>query len=152
MGLCQLIRLVVSASTHALCFVLCAFVRQQAPLVHADPFMHEGCWVAAPGECGPDPVSSDECCRGNIRQIIFAARFGAHLGNYMMHCHNIVHEDKDMLRAFLVRRYLLPTSCASAPSSDIDPSWGGPLTAHSLRVTSEHYQRCAANIWSTLKN
>lgn len=42
-------------------------------------------------------------CRGNIRQVIFAARYGAHLGNYMMHCHNIVHEDHDMLRAFLVR-------------------------------------------------
>ena len=41
--------------------------------------------------------------RGNIRQVIFAARYGAHLGNYMMHCHNIVHEDHDMLRAFLVR-------------------------------------------------
>ena len=44
---------------------------------------------------------STACCRANVRQIIFAARFGAHLGNYMMHCHNIVHEDKDMLRAFL---------------------------------------------------
>jgi Multicopper oxidase len=51
------------------------------------------------------------CHRANVRQIIFAARFGAHLGNYMMHCHNIVHEDKDMLRAFLVRGSLLPASC-----------------------------------------
>ena len=46
--------------------------------------------------------------RGNIRQVIFAARYGAHLGNYMMHCHNIVHEDHDMLRAFLVRSCCLP--------------------------------------------
>jgi FtsP/CotA-like multicopper oxidase with cupredoxin domain len=38
----------------------------------------------------------------NVRQIIFAARYGPHLGNYMMHCHNVVHEDHDMLRAFLV--------------------------------------------------
>ena len=51
--------------------------------------------------------------RGNIRQVIFAARYGAHLGNYMMHCHDIVHEDHDMLRAFLVRRSLLCPSDAS---------------------------------------
>ena len=49
-------------------------------------------------------------CRANIRQIIFAARYGPHLGNYMMHCHNVVHEDHDMLRAFLVRRYSAPSA------------------------------------------
>ena len=59
-------------------------------------------------------------CRGNIRQVIFAARYGAHLGNYMMHCHNIVHEDKDMLRAFLVRRY----RCC-------DPPWASHVAQHS---------------------
>ena len=28
------------------------------------------------------------------------ARFGAHKGDYMFHCHNLIHEDNDMLRAF----------------------------------------------------
>jgi FtsP/CotA-like multicopper oxidase with cupredoxin domain len=30
------------------------------------------------------------------------ARFGAHKGDYMFHCHNLVHEDNDMMRAFRV--------------------------------------------------
>ena len=30
------------------------------------------------------------------------ARFGAHKGDYMFHCHNLIHEDNDMLRAFRV--------------------------------------------------
>ena len=30
------------------------------------------------------------------------ARFGPHLGEYMMHCHNAVHEDHEMMRAFMV--------------------------------------------------
>jgi Multicopper oxidase len=51
-----------------------------------------------------------QTCRANVRQIIFAARYGPHLGNYMMHCHNVVHEDHDMLRAFLVRRYSAPSA------------------------------------------
>jgi hypothetical protein len=28
-------------------------------------------------------------------------RFGAHRGNYMFHCHNLVHEDHDMMRAYV---------------------------------------------------
>ena len=30
------------------------------------------------------------------------ARFGAHKGDYMFHCHNLIHEDNDMMRAFRV--------------------------------------------------
>jgi Multicopper oxidase len=56
-------------------------------------------------------------CRANVRQVIFAARYGPHLGNYMMHCHNIVHEDKDMLRAFLVRLQCT-LHCVQLPSKD----------------------------------
>ena len=39
----------------------------------------------------------------NIGEVIIAARYGPHLGEYMMHCHNGVHEDNDMFRAFMVR-------------------------------------------------
>ena len=30
------------------------------------------------------------------------ARFGPHKGDYMFHCHNLIHEDNDMMRAFKV--------------------------------------------------
>ena len=36
---------------------------------------------------------------GNVWAI---ARFGAHKGHYMFHCHNLIHEDKDMMRAYNV--------------------------------------------------
>lgn len=31
------------------------------------------------------------------------ARFGAHKGDYMFHCHNLIHEDDDMMRAMRVK-------------------------------------------------
>lgn len=34
--------------------------------------------------------------------IEVVAQFGPHNGKYMMHCHNLVHEDHDMMRAFEV--------------------------------------------------
>jgi FtsP/CotA-like multicopper oxidase with cupredoxin domain len=37
---------------------------------------------------------------GNTIYVI--ARFGAHKGDYMFHCHNLIHEDNDMMRAFRV--------------------------------------------------
>ena len=55
----------------------------------------------------------------NVGKITLAARFGPNLGEYMMHCHNNVHEDNDMLRAFMVRPLLpvlLPSS--NAPCCD----------------------------------
>jgi hypothetical protein len=30
------------------------------------------------------------------------ARFGAHKGDYMFHCHNLIHEDNDMMRAMRI--------------------------------------------------
>jgi FtsP/CotA-like multicopper oxidase with cupredoxin domain len=42
----------------------------------------------------------------NVGKITLAARYGPHLGEYMMHCHNGVHEDNDMFRAFMVRLYI----------------------------------------------
>ena len=38
----------------------------------------------------------------NVGEVIVAARFGPHLGEYMFHCHNAVHEDHEMMRAFMV--------------------------------------------------
>ena len=49
----------------------------------------------------------------NVGRITLAARYGPELGEYMVHCHNNVHEDNDMFRAFMVR--LL--TCASQSSS-----------------------------------
>jgi FtsP/CotA-like multicopper oxidase with cupredoxin domain len=34
--------------------------------------------------------------------IEVVVQFGPHKGKYMMHCHNIVHEDHDMMRSFEV--------------------------------------------------
>ncbi len=44
----------------------------------------------------------------NVGKITVAARFGPNLGEYMMHCHNNVHEDNDMLRAFMVSKTCVP--------------------------------------------
>jgi FtsP/CotA-like multicopper oxidase with cupredoxin domain len=35
----------------------------------------------------------------NVYAII---RFGAHKGDYMFHCHNLIHEDNDMMRAYKI--------------------------------------------------
>lgn len=37
---------------------------------------------------------------GPSNTLWVVARFGAHKGDYMFHCHNLIHEDNDMLRAF----------------------------------------------------
>jgi FtsP/CotA-like multicopper oxidase with cupredoxin domain len=34
--------------------------------------------------------------------VYVVARFGPHKGDYMFHCHNLIHEDNDMMRAFHV--------------------------------------------------
>ena len=39
---------------------------------------------------------------GPSNTIYVIARFGAHKGDYMFHCHNLIHEDNDMMRAFHV--------------------------------------------------
>jgi Multicopper oxidase len=46
----------------------------------------------------------------NVGRITLAARWGPNLGEYMMHCHNNVHEDDDMFRAFMVCP--CPLSCS----------------------------------------
>ena len=39
---------------------------------------------------------------GPSNTVYVVARFGAHKGDYMFHCHNLIHEDNDMMRAFHV--------------------------------------------------
>ena len=54
----------------------------------------------------------------NVGKITLAARYGPELGEYMMHCHNNVHEDNDMFRAFMVSAAETPASrgcCINAP-------------------------------------
>lgn len=47
------------------------------------------------------------------------ARFGPHLGKYMIHCHNLVHEDHDMMTQFEV---------VSVPAGSPSPACGIPLS------------------------
>jgi Multicopper oxidase len=42
----------------------------------------------------------------NVGEVIIAARYGPSLGEFMLHCHNQVHEDHEMMRAFMVSRTL----------------------------------------------
>ena len=48
----------------------------------------------------------------NVGRITLAARYGPELGEYMVHCHNNVHEDNDMFRAFMVRDNKVQPSCS----------------------------------------
>jgi len=46
--------------------------------------------------------SKDVLYLGPSETIWTIARFGAHKGDYMFHCHNLIHEDNDMMRAMRV--------------------------------------------------
>jgi len=39
---------------------------------------------------------------GPSQDVYALVRFGPHKGDYMFHCHNLIHEDNDMMRAFKV--------------------------------------------------
>lgn len=39
---------------------------------------------------------------GPSQKLYVLIRFGPHKGDYMFHCHNLIHEDDDMMRAFRV--------------------------------------------------
>lgn len=48
-------------------------------------------------------------------QVVYAlVRFGAHKGDYMFHCHNLIHEDNDMMRAMKI---INPTDTTANPTS-----------------------------------
>jgi FtsP/CotA-like multicopper oxidase with cupredoxin domain len=51
-----------------------------------------------PYELGPKDVAY--VGEGETVRVIM--RFGPHAGRYMMHCHNLVHEDHDMMHQFEV--------------------------------------------------
>ncbi|MFW5471486.1 multicopper oxidase family protein [Knoellia sp. CPCC 206435] len=58
-----------------------------------------GIWVAArPHERGPKDVVHV----GENERVRLITRFGPHPGRYMIHCHNLVHEDHDMMGQFTV--------------------------------------------------
>ena len=53
---------------------------------------------------------------GPSNTIYVVARFGAHKGDYMFHCHNLIHEDNDMMRAFRVTHsHMGPNSVSANP-------------------------------------
>ena len=47
-------------------------------------------------------VPKDVFYLGPSNDVFVIARFGAHKGDYMFHCHNLMHEDNDMMRAMHV--------------------------------------------------
>ena len=50
-----------------------------------------------------DRSSKDVFYLGPSNTIWVIARFGAHKGDYMFHCHNLIHEDNDMMRAMRLK-------------------------------------------------
>ena len=51
-----------------------------------------------PHELGP----KDTVSLGENERVRIVAQFGPHAGRYMVHCHNVVHEDHDMMGQFTV--------------------------------------------------
>jgi FtsP/CotA-like multicopper oxidase with cupredoxin domain len=51
---------------------------------------------------------------GPSNTIFVIARFGAHKGDYMFHCHNLIHEDNDMMRAFRVMDHKMSMNSVTA--------------------------------------
>ena len=53
---------------------------------------------ARPHERGP----KDVVYVGENERVRVITQFGPHAGKYMIHCHNLVHEDHDMMGQFTV--------------------------------------------------
>lgn len=53
--------------------------------------------------------------------VYVVARFGAHKGDYMFHCHNLIHEDDDMMRAFRVTDSMSGKNALSAQPFILNP-------------------------------
>ena len=65
----------------------------------AREFDRSGVWVAPrPNELGPKDVVHV----GENERVRLIMRFGPHQGRYMIHCHNLPHEDHDMMGQFWV--------------------------------------------------
>lgn len=81
------------------------------------------CSLACTQHCNPDAAvgrSQVMHIGANLGEVIVGARFGPHLGEYMLHCHNGVHEDNDMMRAFMVsgRAALCSAACGGKMADD----------------------------------
>ena len=67
---------------------------------------------------------------GDFETLEIIGRFGPHEGLYMMHCHNLVHEDHDMMTQFAVGNGgCKPCGAPAKPlpePPDFDPSVGKP--------------------------
>lgn len=67
---------------------------------------------------------------GDFETLEIIGRFGPHEGLYMMHCHNLVHEDHDMMTQFAVGNGgCNPCGAPARPQpepADFDPSIGKP--------------------------
>lgn len=61
---------------------------------------------------------------GNSEVVWVIARFGPHKGDYMFHCHNLIHEDNDMLRAFSIKHHHGSMNEASAEKFVANPLYG----------------------------
>jgi hypothetical protein len=53
--------------------------------------------------------------------VYVMTRFGPHKGDYMFHCHNLMHEDNEMMRAFTVTNSTLGPNKESAVKFNINP-------------------------------
>ena len=49
-----------------------------------------------------DNSAKDVLYLGPSNKLWIIARFGPHKGDYMFHCHNLIHEDNDMMRAMRI--------------------------------------------------
>ncbi|WP_346290325.1 multicopper oxidase family protein [Sphaerothrix gracilis] len=63
---------------------------------------------------------------GENQEINVLTKFGPHVGKYMFHCHNVVHEDHDMMRALEVGQGG-PDPVTTTPAQPYDPSSVPPL-------------------------
>jgi len=71
-------------------------------------------------------VPKDVVYLGPGQDIYMIARFGAHRGMYMFHCHNLVHEDYDMLCAMnVVTGPPTRNPSSTLPIQQISGEWDG---------------------------
>ncbi|KAG2440741.1 hypothetical protein HXX76_003598 [Chlamydomonas incerta] len=67
-------------------------------------------------------------------EVALLVRFGAHPGEYMFHCHNLMHEDFEMMRSFRV----VPTPGSRTAATAL-PMQSDPTIVQSLNVVYDLY-------------
>ena len=78
----------------------------------------------------------------NVGRITLAARYGPELGEYMVHCHNNVHEDNDMFRAFMVRLALLCITANVLQIADTCTAQSAQLACAACKQQQGSYISC----------